>query len=137
MRLENLSADVLREEVRLLRERVEFLEEENRQLRETVLTKTWEPPIELGLTPQEKIVFTTLRNHDGTCSKQYIMDMLYSLRPNDVAEEKIIDVYICKIRKKIKEFGLTIETVWGQGYVMPAASKGILANWGQELEEAA
>ncbi|MDE3830273.1 helix-turn-helix domain-containing protein [Sinorhizobium meliloti] len=26
------------------------------------------------------------------------------------------DVFVCKMRKKLARFGVTIETVWGQGY---------------------
>ena len=37
-------------------------------------------------------------------------------------EMKIIDVFICKLRKKLSNAGITncIETVWGRGYLMPA-----------------
>jgi DNA-binding response OmpR family regulator len=30
--------------------------------------------------------------------------------------EKIIDVYVCKIRKKVKAIGVEIVTHWGAGY---------------------
>jgi two-component system cell cycle response regulator CtrA len=40
----------------------------------------------------------------------------------DEPEVKIIDVFICKLRKKIEklsaEGGTCIETVWGRGYVL-------------------
>lgn len=141
MRLDQVSDPaLLREEIRLLRDRVEFLEEENRQLRATHLTRDWEPPLELGLTPNEKIIFAGLFNQKGTCSKPFLMDLIYALRPGEAAEEKIIDVCICRMRKKIAEFELQIDTVWGQGYAMPEESKVILRNWGKEpeaLEEAA
>ena len=36
-------------------------------------------------------------------------------------DSKIIDVFICKLRRKLDEWGLEkakIETVWGQGYML-------------------
>lgn len=37
------------------------------------------------------------------------------------APEKSIQVYICKLRKKIKKTGLSIRTVWGTGYALEYA----------------
>ena len=54
-------------------------------------------------------------------SKQQLLDGIYGPL-EDVPEMKIIDVFICKLRKKIAaEVGKTIserliETVWGRGY---------------------
>lgn len=56
-------------------------------------------------------------------TKQAAMDWLYSLRPNDEPEPKIIDVFICKIRKKVEPLGLRIETFWGKGYGIAPATK--------------
>jgi hypothetical protein len=33
-------------------------------------------------------------------------------------EEKLVDVVICNLRKKLKPFGLEIKTIWSQGYYM-------------------
>lgn len=35
-------------------------------------------------------------------------------------EEKLVDVVICNLRKKLKPFGLEIKTIWSQGYYMDA-----------------
>ncbi len=51
-----------------------------------------------------------------TVTKNALMDALYFDRPDDAPESKIIDVFICKIRKKIAHTGYAIKTVWGQGY---------------------
>jgi hypothetical protein len=40
------------------------------------------------------------------------------------ARGKILDVWVCKMRKKLKPFGINIKTHWG-GYEMPEASKAI------------
>ena len=48
-----------------------------------------------------------------------IRDSLYGGR--DEPEMKIIDVFICKLRRKLSEAGAPqlIETVWGRGYTIP------------------
>jgi DNA-binding response OmpR family regulator len=57
-------------------------------------------------------------------TKSGAMDILYGLGANaDAAEEKIIDVFICKLRKKLEVFDISVETNWGQGYFMTQAAK--------------
>ena len=39
----------------------------------------------------------------------------------DESEPKIIDVFMCKLRRKIADTGasgLVIDTIWGQGYIL-------------------
>ena len=56
--------------------------------------------------------------------KSTFMAALYSDGAyDDEAEEKIIDVWICKIRKKLKPFDIEIKTNWGKSYEIPEASK--------------
>lgn len=49
-------------------------------------------------------------------TKEEIMEWLYQLSPDDPPEIKIVDVFICKIRKKLKPLGISIGTHWGRGY---------------------
>lgn len=49
-------------------------------------------------------------------SKQSIMMAMYCDRIDEDPEIKIVDVFICKLRKKLKPFGVSIGTIWGQGY---------------------
>lgn len=53
-------------------------------------------------------------------TKDAILDQLYGGR--DEPELKIIDVFICKLRKKLAEAGGSgiIQTVWGRGYMVDA-----------------
>jgi two-component system cell cycle response regulator CtrA len=65
-----------------------------------------------------------------TLTKEMFLNHLYG--GMDEPELKIIDVFICKLRKKLAEAtgGDTyIETVWGRGYVLrdPVASGDKLA----------
>jgi two-component system cell cycle response regulator CtrA len=68
------------------------------------------------LSGKEYQVLELLAFRKGTViSKDNILDHLYG--GMDEPEIKIIDVFICKLRKKI---GLhRIETVWGRGYLIP------------------
>ena len=69
----------------------------------------------------------------GVCSKDALMNALYNVGVDDEPEIKIIDVFICKLRKKLKPFGLDIETVWGRGYLMtPAMITKFKAEWERE-----
>lgn len=49
--------------------------------------------------------------------KEFLFNHIYSLRPSNVPEPKIIDIFICKLRKKLKSNGgPEILTSWGRGY---------------------
>ena len=82
--------------------------------------------VPIKVTAKEYSILELLALRRGTTlSKETFLDHLYGGR--DEPEQKIIDVFICKLRKKIAAVsGDTrgIETVWGQGYVLrePASS---------------
>lgn len=72
------------------------------------------------LTGKEFEVLQLLASRKGvTLSKEMFLDKLYG--GLDEPEVKIIDVFVCKIRGKLKKLtggdGL-IDTVWGRGYVL-------------------
>lgn len=108
--------DVLRAENDVLRERIACLEEQ--------LVATKQLPMEWRLTVQEARVFGVLVNRE-LATKEAIMSGLYIDRGVDEAEQKIVDVFICKIRKKLKPFGVRIETVWGRGYRLGPAERAL------------
>jgi two-component system, cell cycle response regulator CtrA len=71
------------------------------------------------LTGKEYAMLELLALRKGTTlTKEMFLNHLYG--GMDEPELKIIDVFICKLRKKIKGAGggEPIETVWGRGYVM-------------------
>ncbi|NEI71041.1 hypothetical protein GR212_15790 [Rhizobium lusitanum] len=49
-------------------------------------------------------------------SKRALFEYVYHDQFDDAPEMKIIDVFICKLRKKIFPFGLKIETIHSSGY---------------------
>jgi two-component system cell cycle response regulator CtrA len=73
----------------------------------------------LKVTAKEYGILELLALRRGTTlSKEVFLDHLYG--GIDEPEQKIIDVFICKLRKKIQALSGEpgIETVWGQGYVL-------------------
>ena len=75
---------------------------------------------DVHLTPTEKRIVQYLALRNGrVVSKDAIYDRIYSSRPSDGPEMKIIDVLICKARQKLAKASggrCYIETEWGQGY---------------------
>lgn len=70
---------------------------------------------QFGLTKTEASVLATLNRVPG---KVYSKTNLYVAVYGDASDvhDKIIDIFICKIRAKIKP--LVITTFWGQGYCL-------------------
>lgn len=54
-------------------------------------------------------------------AKSKFLDNVY-LNPDEEPEPKIVDVIVCKLRRKMKGFGVQIETHWGAGYSLKLAS---------------
>lgn len=73
----------------------------------------------LNLTTKEYAVLELLVLRRGlVLTKQAFLDHLYG--GMDEPEMKIIDVFICNLRKKMAKAGASglIETVWGRGYIL-------------------
>jgi two-component system cell cycle response regulator CtrA len=79
----------------------------------------------INLTSKEYSVIELLGIRKGTTlSKEVFLNHLYG--GMEEPEFKIIDVFICKLRKKLSEAldgENYIETVWGRGYVLREPSK--------------
>jgi DNA-binding response OmpR family regulator len=58
--------------------------------------------------------FVALLSEGRLYTKEYLLAKLYPVEA-DAPGSKIIDVFLCKIRRKIAPFGLTINTIWGGG----------------------
>lgn len=106
------------------------LQEENDELREKVrqleeiIGFHLRAPVAFGLNRHEEMVLGALTKRDRM-TKEQIMMALYSDRIES-PDIRIIDVYICRLRKKLKEFGIEITTIWGIGYALTPASKAII-----------
>lgn len=74
----------------------------------------------VALTGKEYACLEFLATRRGmTVTKEMFLSHLYGGR--DEPEMKIIDVFICKLRRKLSDAGApkVIETVWGRGYTIP------------------
>jgi two-component system, cell cycle response regulator CtrA len=75
-------------------------------------------PVDLTLS-EFKILSTVIERKSKVVSKEALLTALYS--GNDEPELKIIDVYVCKVRKKLDMhypgLGDVIKTEWGRGYM--------------------
>jgi two-component system cell cycle response regulator CtrA len=81
----------------------------------------------LNLTSKEYSILELLMLRKGTpIKKETFLSHLYG--GIDEPEVKIIDVFICKLRKKIQDSCSGenyIETLWGRGYVIKEPSEGL------------
>lgn len=74
-----------------------------------------------GLTGAEASLLSCLiRAKGATVPRERIMVQMYGLEPD--VEVKIIDVLVCKIRRKLKSYGVEIKSHWGQGYFLTLES---------------
>jgi two-component system, cell cycle response regulator CtrA len=114
-----------------LQARIDALQAKNDRLRgridqlEAAMGLDYMPPMEWRLTQAEAKVMGCLLAREF-CSKDTLMAALYRNDGRDEAEPKIVDVFICKIRKKVSPFGVIIHTSWGQGYYLDQASRATL-----------
>jgi len=105
------------------------LEEENEELRERILQLEKElgmhieVPLMFDITASEARVLGALLERD-LVTKETGMLALYSDKPLDSEVEiKIVDVFICKLRRKLKKWDVEILTAWGRGYYLDEENK--------------
>lgn len=88
----------------------------------------FQAPADWALTGREAEILAALMVSRGTISKAELMAALYAR--NNRPDEKIIDVYVCKLRKKLAPYFspgvLIIETVWGRGHHIPDEMKAAI-----------
>lgn len=113
--------------------RLDVVERENEELRERIMrleAELWGVapiPVEFGLSSKEEMVLGCLLQRPEA-SKDAVMLALYGNDPSGDKEPeiKIVDVFICKIRAKLKPFGIKIGTHWGRGYFLGAEAKAAI-----------
>jgi two-component system, cell cycle response regulator CtrA len=118
------------EDVKVLRARIDMLLEERRLSRrrsgfaESVAADRW------SLSAQEsRLVEALLAVPIGmVCTKDQVYEAV--VRSDQTADEapapKIVDVLVCKVRKKLAVDGIAITTHWGRGYSLDPNSRARL-----------
>lgn len=77
------------------------------------------------LTKQEMGAFIGIVEQNGSvATKDHILMRMREMFPGS-SDPKIVDVVVCKIRRKLAAIGLPdfIETSWGRGYLVPRPDK--------------
>jgi|AP82_1055514.scaffolds.fasta_scaffold41401_3 two-component system cell cycle response regulator CtrA len=111
-----------------LRHRVEELEEEVITLRDELTNKDWVCPIEFDLAPSLRNALAALVKKE-LCTKAHLHVVSAHQGILTETSPKIVDVTICKLRAKLKPFGIKIHTHWGLGYSIGAVDRDRLKNW--------
>lgn len=74
---------------------------------------------EIDLPRREMSVFECLFAADGrTVSKNAVLDHVYGVGAD--VEETVVEVYVSRLRSRLKDYGITIRTRRGLGYQMSA-----------------
>jgi two-component system, cell cycle response regulator CtrA len=116
----------MKDELQIARDRAEVLERQLDDLHDRysrlrdAFGQSLDAPLSLGLTLHEaRILGALLAKKQLT--QTALMEFVYAekVADDDLPEIKIIDVFVCKLRKKLKAFDIDIITAWGQGYGLP------------------
>ena len=106
--------------------RLSSLEAENEELRErldwyrvNVFGSELRFPIDWHLTPTEERLLAALLSPLEYMSTEALMIAMYDASPDDEPDDKVIDVFVCKLRKKVKPYGIEIRTIFGRGFAIP------------------
>lgn len=108
-----------------LREEIEERDETIRQLRAELSGPDELPGWLPHLTGRESDFLRVLASRDRLLTKEALYVAVYGSTDNG-PDLKIVDVIICKLRRKLIDHGIIIETVWGQGYKLDRDSRQLL-----------
>jgi len=93
----------------------------------TLMVKVNDIPLRLSVSAT-KLLFHLSANEGKVVSKDQLMSVLYGLKPDEEPDIKIVDVFVCKLRKALNDqalgLGDMIKTVWGRGYTLEPYSAG-------------
>lgn len=115
---------------RALRDRIEELEEEVRQLRRENMDISFPP--EWRLTAAHARLLRRLHGAPGGfLTHEKVYDALRLWADSAENEVNLVRSQICKMRQRLSPFGIEIRKRWGQGYELPPETKakitGVLA----------
>lgn len=119
-------------DVELLRARIDQLIEERRQGRVEEEESSMRAPMQWGLTPgEERMLLAMARAPENAIVSKEKLHSAFAGQVEPTTELKLVDVIVCKLRKKLAmrvpegETGV-IDTVWGRGYSLRPWVRGRL-----------
>jgi two-component system cell cycle response regulator CtrA len=69
------------------------------------------------LTPREWQLLNILwRRRGKVLAKESLITLMYSDEVDNPPFDKIIDVFVCKLRRRLTPSPYWVETIWGHGY---------------------
>lgn len=101
--------------------KVAELEETIRQLKEDANGRGKIPEGLPYLTRQEEAVLSALLAKRGVVSRGVLFDQMHH-RDSEASNDKIVDVIICKLRRKLVGSPVKICNLWGRGWYIERAS---------------
>lgn len=90
----------------------------------TVVIRTEPDRQLLNFTSSEATLLAVLVHAKGRLvTKERLYDSMYWRRAGDGPDSKIIDVTVCKVRKKLLKYNIpaVVNTMWGRGYQLSPA----------------
>ena len=85
------------------------------------------------MTHGEAQLLSVIVKH-GRVTKERAHNELYECGPDaDVPNIKLLDTLICTIRRKLKPSGITIKTIWGEGWEISPEDRAKLRWTGPDL----
>jgi DNA-binding response OmpR family regulator len=109
------------------RERIEELEEENRQLRALLQLDDTTAYDGLRLTAQQRVVLAALCRGTGVLPISYLLDCLDRAGRRGTAHARDhLGVVVHRLRRKLEPHGIHIRTEWGVGLSIPLEDKAVL-----------
>jgi DNA-binding response OmpR family regulator len=73
-------------------------------------------------SPLEACMLSLMLRRDQV-TKEQLHVVITQKSGKEEIDQKMVDVMICKLRKKLKPFGIIIETMWGMGYLITPPSR--------------
>jgi two-component system cell cycle response regulator CtrA len=106
--------------------KIERLETENRWLKELLIARTEFMPAEWGLSVMGRVIMGALLSNKNTVTLEHLVELIYMFNEEPSDARSSIHVTICKMRKKLKPFGISIITDWGTGFHLSPTGKAII-----------
>lgn len=122
-----MNQDLRERELEILRETVADLRHRLEEITASMVGFEMPGLDELRFTPSERAVVKMLHDHLGhPIRKDRMLAALYASRITDreIPDDKIADVFICKIRAKLKGKGWKVVTHWGVGWSLHKEGAG-------------
>lgn len=124
---------MIMETERQLRERIEELEETIRQL----LKKEGSRPdsdycLALRITKRENEVLQVLLSN-RTVTHDFLIESVFREEDEVQYERSTLNVFVYKLRKKLRPIGVEIKSIWGSGYYITQEDKQVLDSYVEQV----